>query len=147
MHHSMCTSQLYIFLKRFEVYQIKNALQCGDATIPELTWLKCQLICLCLSAYSTKVQIRDGNRMKPTAYEYEHSKLKPNTAFGFAQKFSPSWLTNMPSSISSRRQRQQHSKTLSEIPSFRVQITLSSPTSKSTPLVHVAHSRLEFQLL
>ena len=27
--------------------------------------------------------------MKPTVYEYKHSKLKPNTAFGFAQKFSP----------------------------------------------------------
>ena len=44
------------------------------------------------------------------------------------------WQTCQVQSVAGRP-RQQHSKTLSEIPSFRVQITRSSSTSKSTPLV------------
>ena len=42
-----------------------------------VTWIKCRFFCLCPNAYNTQLQMRDRNLMKPTAYQYEHSKSKP----------------------------------------------------------------------
>lgn len=42
-----------------------------------VTWIKCRFFCLCPNAYNTQLQMRDRNLMKPTAYQYEHSKFKP----------------------------------------------------------------------